>query len=140
MSAGARGDWKEAGEESLQSVGFRLAHSRAEERSLGRSLKMIKRRTVGVQILYLLLLASCRRVADDADDSVTAKLPLETGVADRPEPSARSPLPDEAAPDGAPADVQPAKPQANIEPESARSRYTSLEAASCKPVEGSADG
>ena len=103
---------------------------------------MAKRLTPGLAILSLVLLASCGRAAGDADDTVTAKLPRETAVAGPSEtsPASAEPVPDEAAPasaqapDSSQATVQPAEL-----PTSGRSRYTSLEPASCKVLEEGAE-
>jgi hypothetical protein len=105
--------------------------------TLRKSVNMREQRTIGWEVVCVLLLASCGQVKNDANDTVTAKLPHPTAVAEDGEKHASTaePLLNEAASENQPAaedSMASAKP---VElPQAVRSRYTSLEPASCKPL------
>ncbi len=103
---------------------------------------MSRRRTYGAEILSAILLASCGQVADEANESVTAKLPAVTTVTGRLKQTAE---PAELAPGNDAANETGNSAQPTADPAQALgaegSRYTSLDPASCKRIEetGAAD-
>ena len=94
--------------------------------------KMTKQPTIGLELVCVVLLASCGQAKSDADDTVTIELPRPTTVAERGEEplGVVERLPNEADADNSQGDVKPVELR-----EVARSGYTSLEPARCKLLE-----
>jgi hypothetical protein len=92
---------------------------------------MRKQRTIGLRAACVLLLGSCGQVENDAADTITAKLPPATAIAQAPEEAKviAEPLLNEVRPESSEASLKPVELR-----QAGRSRYTSLEAASCKPL------
>lgn len=98
---------------------------------------MSKQRITGLELVWVLLLASCGQVKSNTDDTVTITLPRPTTAAERREEplEVAERLPNGAAADNSQGGVKPVELR-----EVARSRYTSLEPARCKLLEeGTAD-
>jgi hypothetical protein len=97
---------------------------------------MSRRPTYGAEILSALLLGSCGQVADETNESVTAKLPTVTTVTGqlKQAPESAGLVPENEADNAAGNGAQPAVgPDQGLAAEG--SRYSSLDPASCKRIE-----